>query len=117
MNRLPSRDRRYVAEFQLSGVPIARRRYWLVFERGQIDLCYKAPGFEVDLVIGANLHLLTQVWLGHMKMNEASGQGRLRLEGSRDDLAAFRDWFALSPFAPAGGAPTDQMKVAAPPPP
>src|SRR6185312_12573979 len=49
VNRLPSRDHRYVAEFQLSGVPITRRRYWLVFERGRADLCYKPPGFEVDL--------------------------------------------------------------------
>ncbi|MGB6567951.1 MAG: helix-turn-helix domain-containing protein, partial [Xanthobacteraceae bacterium] len=35
----PPHDGRYVAEFQLSGVPISRRRYWLVFEHGTVDLC------------------------------------------------------------------------------
>lgn len=49
----PPRDRRYVAEFQLSGVPISRRRYWLVFEHGVVDLCYRDPGFDVDLFVGA----------------------------------------------------------------
>jgi DNA-binding HxlR family transcriptional regulator len=112
VNRLPPRDRRYVAEFQLSGVPVTRRRYWLVFEGGQVDLCYKPPGFEVDLTIAASLCLLTQIWLGHVKMDRAIRDGRLRLEGSRSNVAAFRIWFALSPFAPAGAAPTGQAELA-----
>jgi DNA-binding HxlR family transcriptional regulator len=115
MTQLPPRDRRYVAEFQLSDVPISRRCYWLVFERGQVDLCYKPPGFDVDLTVGASLRLLTQIWLGHVKIDQALRDGRLRLEGSRKDVAAFRIWFALSPFAPAGGAPTGQMEIAASP--
>ena len=38
------REGRYVAEFRLTGVPISRRRYWLVFEGGVVDLCYRNPG-------------------------------------------------------------------------
>lgn len=114
VNQLPPRDRRYVAEFQLSDVPITRRRYWLVFECSQVDLCYKPPGFEVDLTIAASLRLLTQIWLGHAKIDQAIRNGRLRLEGSRGDVAAFRIWFVLSPFAPAGGVPTGQTELGAP---
>ena len=47
LTKSPPRTRRYVVEFRLSGVPISRRRYWLVFERGGVDLCYRNPGFEV----------------------------------------------------------------------
>jgi len=109
----PPRDVRYVAEFRLSGVPISRRRYWLVFERGAVDLCYRNPGFEVDLFVEASLRALTQIWLGHILIDQAIRDGRLRLDGSRSDVAAFRSWFALSMFAPAGREATGQMDLSA----
>jgi DNA-binding HxlR family transcriptional regulator len=103
------RGGRYVVEFRLSGVPISRRRYWLVFERGVVDLCYRNPGFDVDLFVEANLRVLTQIWLGHIPIEQAMRDGRLRLDGSRDDIAAFRSWFALNMFAPAGREPIGQI--------
>jgi DNA-binding HxlR family transcriptional regulator len=106
------REGRYVAEFRLSGVPINRRRYWLVFERGVVDLCYRYPGFDVDLFVEASLRVLTQVWLGHISIEQAVRDGRLRLDGSRGDVAAFRSWFALSTFAPAGREPIGQVEIA-----
>lgn len=108
--RAPPRDRRYVAEFQLSGVPISRRRYWLVFEQGVVDLCYRNPGFDVDLFVEASLRVLTQIWLGHIPIDQAVREGRLHLDGSRGDVATFRSWFALSMFAPAGREPAGQME-------
>jgi DNA-binding HxlR family transcriptional regulator len=109
----PPREPRYVAEFRLSGVPISRRRYWLVFERGAVDLCYRNPGFEVDLFVAASLRVLTQVWLGHIPIEQAIREGRLQLDGSRGDIAAFRAWFALSMFAPAGREPAGGVDLAA----
>lgn len=107
------RHSRYVAEFQLSGVPISRRRYWLVFERGAVDLCYRNPGFDVDLFVKAGLRVLTQIYLGHIPLDEAIRDGRLHVDGSRGDVAAFRSWFGLSMFAPAGREPTRQREPAA----
>ena len=109
----PPREGRYVAEFRLSGVPISRRRYWLVFERGAVDLCYRNPGFDVDLFVAASLRVLTQVWLGHIPIEQASRDGRLQFDGSRGDIAAFRSWFVLSMFAAAGREPAGRAAVAA----
>lgn len=95
-------ERRFVAEFQLSGVPLSHRRYWLVFEADHVDLCYRDPGFAVDLTVSASLRLLTEIWLGHVAIAQAIREQRLRLEGARGHVAAFRRWFALSMFAPAG---------------
>lgn len=106
--RAPVRGRRYVAEFLLSGVPASRRLYWLVFEREATDLCYRNPGFDVDLIVEASLSVLTQVWLGHITIDLAIRDGRLRLGGSRTDVASFRSWFSLSMFAAAGREPTGQ---------
>ncbi|MGH6672976.1 MAG: winged helix-turn-helix transcriptional regulator [Xanthobacteraceae bacterium] len=107
------RHGRYVAEFRFFGVPISRRRYWLVFDRGVVDLCYRNPGFAVDLFVEANLRLLTQIWLGHVSIDRALREGRLRLDGSRGDIDAFRSWFALSMFAPAGHQPAGLVELAA----
>jgi DNA-binding HxlR family transcriptional regulator len=96
------REGRYLVEFRLAGVPASHRQYWLVFERGAVDLCYRNPGFEVDLFVEASLRELTQVWLGHIPLDRAIRDDRLRLDGSRGDKAAFRSWFALNMFAPAG---------------
>ena len=103
------REGRYVAEFRLTGVPISRRRYWLVFEGGVVDLCYRNPGFDVDLFVEASLRVLTQVWLGHISIDQAIRDGRLHLDGSRAGTHAFRSWFALSMFAPAGREPIGQQ--------
>ena len=109
----PPREGRYVAEFRLSGVPVSRRRYWLVFERGAVDLCYRNPGFDVDLFVAASLRVLTQVWLGHIPIEQAIRDGRLQLDGSRGDIAAFRSWFVLSMFAQAGREPAGHIALAA----
>lgn len=113
VSKCPPRDSRYVAEFRLSGVPVSRRRYWLVFERGIVDLCYRNPGFDVDLFVSANLRVLTRVWLGHISIEEAARDGRLQLDGSRRDIAAFRCWFTLSMFAPAGRESAAPVEFAA----
>lgn len=107
----PARAGRYVAEFRLSGVPISRRCYWLVFDGGSVDLCYRDPGFAVDLFAEANLRVLTQIWLGHIPLAAAIRDGRLRLDGTRADIKAFRSWFALSVFAPAGRKKTAQAEL------
>jgi DNA-binding HxlR family transcriptional regulator len=113
VSKIPADDRRRVTEFQLSGVPSNKRRYWLIFEQGHADLCYKPPGFDIDLTVQSSLRTLTEIWLGHVGIEEAVRAERLRLEGSRRDIAAFRSWFALSMFAPAGRIQTGQMEMAA----
>jgi len=114
VGRIKDVARRYVAEFRLSGVPTSRRRYWLVFERGAVDLCYRDPGFEVDLFVEASLRVLTEIWLGHVSLDRAIRDESLRLDGSRRDVSAFRSWFALSLFAPAGREPAGRREIASP---
>lgn len=96
--------RRFVTLFQLSGVPVSRRRYWLMFEGGDVDLCIKDPGFEPDLYVSAHIRDMVRVWLGHAPLAGELREGRIRLDGDREGVRGFRDWFALSYFAPAARA-------------
>lgn len=92
-------DRRFVVLFQLSGVPVNRRRYWIMFNQGDADLCIKDPGYDVDLYVSSHVRTLTQIWLGHASISEASRDQRLTFDGGRGDIKAFASWFALSSTA------------------
>lgn len=100
-DHMPDR-RRFVVQFEFSGVHRTRRRYWLVLERGHTDLCVKDPGFEVDVFVFSSIRTLTEVWLGHASLDRAIRDEALRLDGARKDIDAFKRSFALSMFAPAG---------------
>jgi DNA-binding HxlR family transcriptional regulator len=113
VGRLDQGRDRYVVEFQFTGTVRGHRRYWLVFDQGEVDLCYKDPGFEIELYVISPLRTLTQVWLGHITLAEAQRSGGLRFDGNAREIAAFRSWFALSLFAPSGRLPTGQMELEA----
>lgn len=96
---------RFVVQFEFSGVPVSRRRYWLVFDRGEIDLCVKDPGFEPDLYLYSHVRTMTEVWLGHASIDESARKGNLRIEGPPSAARRFRDALAFSVFAESGREP------------
>jgi len=96
-------ETRRVVRFQLDGVPVAKRLYWLVFEPEDVDICIRDPGYEVDLWVSAGMRALVEVWLGHRTLTSALDDESLRLDGSPREISAFRQWFCLSHFAAAGG--------------
>jgi DNA-binding HxlR family transcriptional regulator len=93
---------RNVTHFEFAGVPANQRRYWLVLDPGDADLCMKDPGFEVNLTVKASVKTVAAIWLGHMTVAQAKRQELLHLEGSRNAISAFPKWFALSIFAESG---------------
>ena len=99
------RDRRFVVRFHYAGVSANRRRYWLVFEKGDADLCVKDPGFEVDLYVSSDIRTMVKIWLGHEAMAKALRENRLTLDGTPEDIKTFRKWYSLSGFAEAGSHP------------
>jgi hypothetical protein len=99
-DKAPKRDR-FVAQFQFSGVPISRRRYWLLFEHGEVDLCYKDPGFEPDLYVSSHIREIVKVYLGHAPLGRALRDGAIALDGDANSVRSFRDWFVLNSLAPA----------------
>jgi DNA-binding HxlR family transcriptional regulator len=95
-------QRRYVVQFYFTNRPSSSRAYWLMFEGGEVEICYRDPGHDVDLRVVSDVLSMTQIWLGHETIASAVSAKRLALEGDPNDILAFRTWFALSIFAPAG---------------
>jgi DNA-binding HxlR family transcriptional regulator len=100
VDRLP--ERRVVVRFDFRGVPRTSRcptTWWLILRRPEVDLCLKDPGFEVDLVVDADVAALTRAWMGDVRLADVMRQGLIRLDGLPIFARAFPTWLALSSFA------------------
>ena len=97
VERLP--EQRVVVQFDFSGA--ATDTYWLVLTKKDVSLCLLHPGFEIDVLVTADLSTLFQVWLGRTRLAEASRDGRVEIEAIPRLVEAFPQWFGYSPAAGA----------------
>lgn len=98
-------SKRTVIQFDLRGLPRATKgmhRWWMVLERTNVELCLKDPGFELDLIVNADLYALTQVWMGEITLKDAARRSLVTLQGSPSLVKAFPGWLKLSAFAQIG---------------
>lgn len=103
--------RRTVVEFHFPDAKPASRRWWLVADAGApVDLCLKDPGFEVDLLLTADLKSMVEIWLGQLAFDDAIRARRLTLEGARALAATFQRCMKLSLFAHAAQPPRPHAK-------
>ena len=87
---------RVVIQFDFGG---PKRRYWLVIESNDVSVCLRHPGFEVDVLVTADIRAFYQVWLGRCAWSEVLHAGQVQLEGAPADTRAFARWFSRSPMA------------------
>jgi hypothetical protein len=94
--RLPAR--RLVIRFEF---PDQRRyrRFWLLVDKGEAEVCLGHPGGEEDLVIEAESEAFVRWRLGQLLWPRAVAARRIRPTGSRELLRAFLSWGPLSRFA------------------
>jgi len=95
MENLP--DRRVVVRFQFREYP--KRRYWLLLSPREVDLCIIDPGFEVDIEVAAETRALAEICLGHLRVGEAVGRGKLVANGPRQYCRDLGRWLGVTPFA------------------
>jgi DNA-binding HxlR family transcriptional regulator len=98
INPTPMPHKRSVIQF-LYPAPAGKQRYWLVIDRGAVDLCLIDPGFEVDLYVAADLRGMTAIWMGLTTVRVEVQAGRLKLIGDPDLKRSMQTWLGLSPFA------------------
>jgi DNA-binding HxlR family transcriptional regulator len=95
-------DHRVVVCFRFSGIPRSYRGplvFWLMLEKSAVEICVEDPGLDVDLVVDADLAVMTAVWLGDMPFAEALRTKGVRLTGPRRLTNSFPTWLMLSHFA------------------
>ncbi len=90
---------RIVVQFDVRGQRTGS--YWLVMEPTEVSVCLQHPGFDVDLLVTADIAALYRVLLGRITLAEALRDGLVELDGPTHLVRAFPGWFALSSFAGA----------------
>jgi DNA-binding HxlR family transcriptional regulator len=98
LNPTPMPHKRSVIQFLYPALA-GKQRYWLVVDRGVVDLCLIDPGFEVDLYVVADLRAMTAIWMGLTTVRIEMQAGRLKLTGDPNLKRSMQTWLGLSPFA------------------
>lgn len=91
---------RTVVEFEFSGTPTEFRKFWLVSQNDNIDMCLKDPGYEPDLLVRSDLRRFVEAWRGIRDLKQEIQAGRIRLTGPRRLTSSFHRWLLLSALAP-----------------
>lgn len=91
--------RRYTIQFLYPELPGAQKRWWLVVESGEVDLCNFDPGHQLDLLVTSSLRTMTAVWMGLTTVQKESDSGHMEVEGDPVLACHMQQWLGLSPFA------------------
>jgi DNA-binding HxlR family transcriptional regulator len=100
LDKLP--PRRVVIQFDLHGFVPRKSRlgtYWLVLQPREASVCLQHPGFDIDLLVDADVAALYRVWFGRLTFAEAVYDDLITLHGPAPLVRAFPGWLALSSFA------------------
>jgi len=90
-------EHRVVVRFEFSGVPKSRMALhvmWLLLERAGVDVCFKDPGYTVDLTVRSDLAVLVRLYLGHTHWHEVAGKA-VSIEGDRRMAQQLPVWLQL----------------------
>jgi DNA-binding HxlR family transcriptional regulator len=94
-DRLPQQQ--VVVQFDFHGARTST--LWLILNRRDVSMCLQHPGFDIDLLVTADLAAFYRVWLGRSTLAEAMSNDLVQIDGLPALVRAFPDWLAWSPAA------------------
>lgn len=95
----PPPERRCTIQFRYRDLHERLRDWWLVVQPHEADLCKIDPGYEVDVLIDADLRSMTAVWMGLARLPEEVAAGRITFDGPPRLVRQVQSWLKLSGFA------------------
>jgi DNA-binding HxlR family transcriptional regulator len=96
---------RIVVQFDFYGAEAVT--YWLLLSREDVTLCMTDPGYEINVLVTADLATFFKLWLGRIRYAEALNDG-LQVEATPQLVRDFPTWFAWS--AAAGAVEAARVK-------
>jgi hypothetical protein len=73
--------------------------FWLVMTTADVTLCLTDPGYEVDVLVTADLAAFYKLWWGRITYEQAVGDHGVMVEGPPQMIRDFPDWFGWSAAA------------------
>jgi DNA-binding HxlR family transcriptional regulator len=91
-------NRRVTIQFEFTDAPKNKRRWWIVNDRGSVDLCPTDPGFPVDVYFSTDIRTMVHVWVGKLSLEAAIRSERIEIIGARQFRELLGRWFLYSPI-------------------
>ncbi len=88
-----------VVQFTFSDLPARTKRWWLLVDDAQVDICIEHPGREPLLYLDTTLRGMTQIWMGDVAFQSAIEGGLLRYQGPDKYRKQVTGWLSLSRLA------------------
>jgi DNA-binding HxlR family transcriptional regulator len=98
------RDGRTTIEIYFSDAPKNHRKFWLIHNKGNVEVCLKPPGFSVDVEMCTKVRVLAEIWRGIRNISDEIKSGRVQLRGNASLCRALPSWLLLSVYAPIKSA-------------
>ena len=97
---LPSH--RVVIQFEYPDAPTGTKDWWLIAENGEVDLCLKDRGYDVDILIKCSLKVMTEVWICKKTLNESVSKGEIVVMGNPKLTKNLQKWLRASGLSHLG---------------
>jgi len=88
-DRLPAE--RIVVQFEFRGVKKAT--FWLILTTNDVSICLTEPGYEINVLVTADLAVFLKLWAGRISYQEALINDDVRVEAIPRLIRAFPEWF------------------------
>lgn len=92
-------DERIVIQFNFTGAKT--ETYWLVLTANDVTICMTDPGYEINVLVTADLATFFKLWLGRITYHEAIHDHDVTIDATPRLINDFPNWFAWSHAAPA----------------
>ena len=93
-------EQRIVAQFDFHGAD--RASFWLILTKTDVTLCLVDPGFEIDILVTADLATFFKLWGGRIGYQDALNDFDVSVEGLPQLVRTFPYWFRWGSNAPVG---------------
>ncbi len=103
-DKLP--EQQVVVRFDFQGPK--NETFWLLLKREDVSICLTDPGFDLDLLVKADLSAFFQIWLGQLTFAEAQQANLVEVDGIPALAEALPNWLAYSLASPAVRAAQQQ---------
>lgn len=94
-------DGRTVLQFDYDDAPPELRRWWLVVDADDVDLCQSDPGYDVDLYVATSVPVMATIWIGKRSLARALEEEGIVLSGDARLRKSIGRWLQLSVLAHA----------------
>lgn len=96
-DRLPAH--RVVVQFEFPDQPLTSRRFWLILDGENSEVCRTDPGYQPDLLVEAESLALAEWHLGRVTWEDAVLTNRIHVAGPRRLARMLPTWNRRSVFA------------------